>query len=144
MDQYVPYGDPGFLEAYGNAWSQRDTEPLLRYFADDGEYTDTGSSVAFRGHAEIARFVALMFAFSHDSRVEYTSLLSGRDGFAAEWTWSGTASGKLVLDGRTYPRTDRPFSVNGVALCKVDASRAITSHVDYYDMRALLKQLDLG
>jgi hypothetical protein len=142
MIDHIPYGAPGFQEAYGVAWSQTDVRPLLRYFAEKGEYTDTGSSATFRGHAEIARFVELMFAFSHNSTVAYTSLLQGEDGFAAEWTWSGTASGKLVLDGHMYPRTDRPFSVEGLALCKVDDTCAITSHRDYYDMRTLLKQLD--
>jgi hypothetical protein len=143
MTDHVPYGAPGFKKAYGVAWSQTDVRPLLRYFAEDGEYTDAGSSATFRGHGEIARFVELMFAFSHDSTVAYTSLLGGKDGFAAEWRWSGTASGKLVLDGHTYPRTNRPFAVQGVALCKVDDTGAITSHRDYYDMRALLKQLEL-
>jgi hypothetical protein len=100
---HIPYDDPRFQEAYGIAWSGTDDGPLLRYFAEDGEYTD----------------------------------------IASEWTWSGTASGELRLDGRTYPATNRPYSVQGVALCNVDEAGAITAHRDFYDMRALLKQLGL-
>lgn len=137
----VPYTDPAFADAYGTAWSETDDAPLLAYFAEDGEYTDTGSSITVRGHAGIARFRRAMFAFSHDSRIVFTSLLPGPGGFAAEWTWSGTASGDLVLDGTRYPATDRPYSVRGVALCRVDASGAITAHLDYYDMRSLLVQI---
>jgi len=140
---HVPYGDPGFAEAYGLAWSATDDGPLLRYFAEDGEYTDTGSGVTVRGHAGIARFRRAMFAFSHDSTIVFTSLLRAPGGFASEWTWSGTASGDLVLDGHRYPATNCPYAVRGVALCAVDETGAITNHVDYYDMRALLKQLQL-
>jgi steroid delta-isomerase-like uncharacterized protein len=137
----VPYTDPGFQDAYGSAWSGADDAALLAYFAEDGEYTDTGSSITVRGHAGLARFRRAMFAFSPDSRIVFTSLLAGAGGFAAEWTWSGTASGDLVLDGRRYPATGRPYSVDGVALCRVDGGGAITAHVDYYDMRALLTQI---
>jgi steroid delta-isomerase-like uncharacterized protein len=137
----IPYTDPAFSDAYGSAWSGSDDAPLLAYFAEDGEYTDTGSSITVRGHAGLVRFRRAMFAFSPDSRIVFTSLLSGTGGFAAEWTWSGTASGDLVLDGRRYPASGRPYSVRGVALCRVDAAGAITAHVDYYDMHALLVQI---
>lgn len=139
----MAHEDAGFAEAYGVAWSGTDDAPLLRYFAEDGEYTDTGSSITVRGHAGIARFRRAMFAFSADSRIVFTNLLRGAGGFAAEWTWSGTASGGLALDGHMYPATNRPYAVQGVALCTVDDAGAITSHRDYYDMRALLKQLGL-
>ena len=138
----LPHTDPGFPDAYGSAWSGTDDAPLLAHFAEDGEYTDTGSSITVRGHTGIARFRRAMFAFSRDSRIVFTSLLGGEGGFAAEWTWSGTATGDLVLDGRRYPASDRPYSVIGVALCRVDATGAITAHRDYYDMRALLTQID--
>jgi steroid delta-isomerase-like uncharacterized protein len=140
---HIPYDDPRFQEAYGIAWSGTDDGPLLRYFAEDGEYTDMGSSATFRGHKDIARFRRAMFNFSADSRIVFTTLLRGSRGFASEWTWSGTASGELRLDGRTYPATNRPYSVQGVALCTVDEAGAITAHRDFYDMRALLKQLGL-
>lgn len=138
---HVPFTDPRFQQAYGEAWTGTDDAVLLRYFAEDGEYTDTGSSITVRGHAGIARFRRAMFAFSTDSTIVFTSLVRGTDGFAAEWTWSGTATGDLVLDGDRYPASHRRYSVDGVALCRVDADGAITVHRDYYDMRALLKQL---
>jgi hypothetical protein len=141
--EHVPYTHPRFQEAYGLAWSGTEDAPLLRYFAEKGEYTDTGSSITVRGHAGIVRFRRAMFAFSRDSRIVFTSLLRGAGGFAAEWTWSGTASGDLVLDGHRYAGTYRPYSVQGVALCTVDEAGAITAHRDYYDMRALLLQLEL-
>ena len=140
---HVSYRDPGFQEAYGVAWTQVDDGPLLRYFAEDGEYTDTGSSITVRGHAGLVRFRRAMFAFSQDSRIVFTSLIRGEGGFAAEWTWSGTATGDLVLDGQRYPRSDRPYSIQGVAMCSVNAAGSITVHRDYYDMRALLRQLGL-
>ena len=138
---HAPYSDPGFAEAYGAAWSASDDAPLLRYFAEGGAYTDTGSSITVRGHAGIARFRAAMFAFSHDSTIVFSSLLHGAGGFAAEWIWSGTNSGDLVLDGVRHAATGRRYSVRGVALCSVDETGAITAHVDYYDMRSLLTQI---
>ena len=137
----VAYTDPAFPDAYGSAWSGTDDAVLLAYFAEEGEYTDTGTSITVRGRGGLARFRRAMFAFSADSRIVFTSLIAGDGGFAAEWTWSGSATGDLVLDGRRYPASGRPYAVRGVALCTVDGSGAITAHRDYYDMRALLRQL---
>jgi hypothetical protein len=81
--EHVPHTHPRFQEAYGLAWSGTEDAPLLRYFAEKGEYTDTGSSITVRGHSGIVSFRRAMFAFSPDSRIVFTSLLCGAGGFAA-------------------------------------------------------------
>lgn len=141
--QCVRYGEIGFQEAYGVAWSSRDEALFSSFFSANCVYVEGATHMSFRGRAEVLRFFRFMQAFSPDSKIEFTSLLGEPRCFAAEWTWSGTASGKLLLDGVLYPATGRRFSVDGVGVCRADDSGLITYHKDYYDMRGLLKQLGL-
>jgi hypothetical protein len=46
--------EPGFLEAYGAAWSAGSEEELAAYFADDVEYVEGAVGVTYRGIAELA------------------------------------------------------------------------------------------
>ena len=141
--QSIRYGSADFREAYGACWSSADEELFRSFFSKDVLYIDGGNHRSFQGIDEALGFFKSMLAFSPDSKIEFTRLTGDRQGFAAEWTWSGTAAGKLLLDGIVYPRTDRRFSVDGVAFCMVDEAGLVTYHKDYYDMRLVLKQLGL-
>ena len=139
----IRYGSPEFCEAYGACWSSADEALFASFFTKDVLYVDCASRRSFQGIEETLAFFKSMLAFSPDSKIEFSHWIGDQRGFAAEWTWSGTAAGKLVLDGIVYPRTDKRFSVNGVAFCTVDPAGLVTSHKDYYDMRIVLKQLGL-
>ena len=54
---------------------------------------------------------------------------------------SGVAQGPLLVDGIVHPPTNLPFSVDGAAVCRVNAEGLISYHKDYYDIRSLMKQL---
>ncbi|MGH7961823.1 MAG: ester cyclase [Candidatus Binatia bacterium] len=135
------YGDPDFPRAYGVAWSSRDEKLFASFFSEEAIYVEGGAHLTFTGITEVVRFFKFMFAFAPDSQIVFTRLTGDRRSFSAEWTWSGTASGKLLLDGILYPATNRPFSVQGVAFCTVNDAGLVTYHKDYYDTRTLLKQL---
>jgi len=137
------FGDDGFLEAWGQAWSGGDPDALLPFYAPDARYVDVGNDLTVKGHGELRRFFGWMLAFAPDSRVAFTAAHGGRSGFAARWVWGGTATGPLRVDGQVYPAGGARFSVPGVAFCTLAADGTIASHEDYYDMRAVLKQLDL-
>ncbi len=109
-------------------------------YAAECVYVDVGSAVEVRGHEQLRRFYRAMLAFAPDSQVRFLDVYGDGRGFAAEWIWSGTASGAIRIDGDVLPCPGAAFSVPGVAYCTLAADGTIASHKDYYDMRAVLKQ----
>lgn len=137
------FGDEGFLEGWAEGWSCGDPDALLPFYAADARYVDVGNDLTVNGHDELRRFYGWMLAFAPDSRVVFNAAHGDGSGFAARWVWSGTAGGPLRVDGHVYPATGARFSVPGVAFCILAPDGTIASHEDFYDMRAVLKQLDL-
>lgn len=134
------YDDPA---GYGAAWSHADPDALNAYFAPDGTYEDIGTQSLARGHGQIARYMRHMLAFASDTLVVFAEPLGDIARFVLPWTWSGTASGPLLLDGTLHPPTHREFSVDGLALCTADLDGRLTSHKDVYDMHGVLRDLGL-
>ena len=134
--------DAGFLDRWGSAWTAPDITELLEFYAPDARYRDVGSDLTFDGHGEIERFQRYMFKFAPDSRVEFHTAHGDAEGFAAEWTWSGTAAGPLRVPGGEHPATGASFSVRGVAYCTLDADGLIATHDDYYDMLDVVRQVE--
>jgi steroid delta-isomerase-like uncharacterized protein len=137
------FGDEGFLDEWGDAWSCGDAAVLLPFYAPDARYTDIGNNLTVNGHDELRRFYRWMLAFAPDSKVVFDEAHGDDRGFAARWTWSGTAEGSLKVDDHLYAPTGTPFSVPGVAFCTLADDGSIASHEDYYDLRAVLMQLKL-
>lgn len=137
------FTDDGFLDAWGEGWSCGDPEAVLHFYAPNARYVDMGSDLTFTGHHEIQRFYRWMLAFAPDSTVVFTTAHGDDRGFAARWTWSGTATGPLKVDDHLYPAAGARFSVPGVAFCTLADDGTIASHEDYYDIRAVLNQLKL-
>lgn len=137
------FGDGEFLADWGRAWSCGDAGELLALYAPDSVYTDVGSDLVFTGHDELRRFYDFMLKFSPDGLIEFHDAHGDADGFASEWTWSGTAVGPLRVRGTLYPATGKRFSVPGVAYCTLAGDGSISTHKDYWDMHAVLLQLGL-
>lgn len=138
------FGDDGFLDAWGDSWSCGDPQALLPFYAPDARYVDVGNNLTVTGHDEIRRFYQWMLAFAPDSKVVFTTAHGDDRGFASpSGNWSGRAAGRLKADDHVYPVTGGYFSVPGVAFCTLADDGTIASHEDYYDMRAVLHQLNL-
>ncbi|MGH8999572.1 MAG: nuclear transport factor 2 family protein [Acidimicrobiia bacterium] len=137
------FGDDGFLKWWGHAWSCGDPEELVPGYAPDGRYTDVSSNVTCVGHDQLRRFYRWMLSFAPDSEVIFGSAHGDAGGFAATWTWSGTASGPLQVDDRTYQASGVRFVVPGVAFCTLAADGTMASHEDYWDRQGILTQLRL-
>jgi steroid delta-isomerase-like uncharacterized protein len=135
------FAQDGFLAAWSSAWSCRDPEQLLPFYAADARYRDVGSDTTYLGHAELTRFYRFMLRFAPDSTVEFDSAYGDGQGFAAHWTWSGTAMEPLRVGDELFPTHGKPFSVPGVAYCTLTADGLLASHDDYYDMYAVIRQI---
>ncbi len=132
------------LAAWGRAWSADSVDDLLAFYTPDTVYTDVGSDLVFTGHAELRAFFDFMLRFSPDGLIEFHEAYGDADGFAARWTWSGTAAGKLKVRDKVHPATGKRFSVPGVAYCTITPEGLLATHSDYWDMHAVLVQLELA
>jgi steroid delta-isomerase-like uncharacterized protein len=135
------FGEEGFLDAWGKAWSCGDPGQLLPLYAADARYLDAGSDLTFTGHDEIARFYGFMLKFAPDSQVHFDSAYGEQRGFAARWRWSGTAGGPLRVGAESFDATGKSFSVPGVAYCTLAPDGILASHEDYYDMHAVIRAI---
>jgi ketosteroid isomerase-like protein len=134
----VRYGQPGFIAAYGAAWGDADT--LVSFYAPDGQYTDKGSGVTVKGHPALHRFMRVYLGFSPKCIVTFTNTVESKNGFAAEWVWTGNNDGSLRLQDGFSPRDGSPFSVDGISICTVNDLGQILTHTDYWDAAPLLRQ----
>ncbi|MEO8296536.1 MAG: ester cyclase [Burkholderiales bacterium] len=139
----VPYGQPGFMQAYTNVWSCGDGNQIGNYFEEDGQYIESSYGDVYDGRAGASKFCRFMFAFSKDSRIDYTSHCGNADGFALEWIWSGTATGPIFINGKVYPPTQKRYAVPGVAICRAGKNGLMALHRDYYDILTLMRQIGI-
>ena len=132
------YGQPGFIAAYGAAWG--DTETLVSFYAPDGQYTDKGSGVTVKGRPALRRFMKVYLGFSPKCVVTFTNTVESKNGFAAEWVWTGNSEGPLRLQDGFCPQNGSPFSIDGISFCTVNDLGQILTHTDYWDAAPLLRQ----
>lgn len=132
------------LAAWGRAWSADTVDDLLAFHTPDTVYTDVGSDLTFHGHDELRGFFDFMLRFAPDGLIEFHEAHGDDAGFAATWTWSGTAAGKFKVGDTVHPATGKRFSVPGVAFCTTTPDGLIKTHRDYWDVHAVLVQLGLA
>lgn len=133
--------DDQWLSEYKTAWSSGDEPLLRRYFSEDGIYVEGGMGESYEGVDQVARFFRFMLRFSSDTVVDFTSAIQNDRDVALRWTWWGTADGPLKIDGVVYAATNRPYSIDGVAICRLAEDGRIAMHHDFYDVRTLMRQV---
>jgi steroid delta-isomerase-like uncharacterized protein len=134
--------DDRFAEAYGQAWTSA-PERLPEFFAPDGSYTDVAMDATYSGRDEVARFHRWMLRFAPDSVIEFTEPCAFGGRLYLEWQWSGTFNGTLRLpNGDSVDATGQKFRVPGVAACRYRADGKLLTHRDYWDLSAVLHQVD--
>jgi len=136
----IRYGDPDFLEAYGQAWGA--AESILTFFGTDAVYEDKSSGVVIRGHEMMRRFMRVYLRFSPQCVVTFTRAAMGPTSFAAEWHWTGTDDSPLRLPDCATPGRGAPFDVPGMSFCTLNADGLIASHTDYWDAATLIRQVN--
>ena len=132
--------DPGFFDAYLEAWSEHDVDAVLDWFADDCVFEDLPLGRVARGKPELAQLVEEMFAGSPDLRFKgERAAVTGAGGrYAGEWTMTGTHEG----DFPGLRATHRRFSVRGVSVGELEGTK-IRRNCDYWNLAELLAQVGL-
>jgi steroid delta-isomerase-like uncharacterized protein len=132
--------DPAYAQSYGAAWGASPDE-FRAFLSPDVVYVEAGMQMTYEGIDATIAFQQFMLRFSSDSVIEFTSFLRDDDQFAAEWVWSGTATGRLRLGDDLVDARGSSYSVEGVAVGRFDDSGLVVHHKDYYDVRRLVAQL---
>lgn len=140
----VPYGQPGFVSSYGEVWSSGNADLLASFFSEDGRYVESSYSHSYDGREQVKRFSRFMHAFSRDLKIEFSNHCGDASGFALEWVWTGIATGPIRIEGVTYPASNKPYEIPGVAICRANDRGQITYHRDYYDLLTLMRQLGIA
>jgi steroid delta-isomerase-like uncharacterized protein len=130
-----------FAAAYSQAWTSEPVQ-LLEFFAPEGSYTDIAMDASYQGRDEIARFHRWMLKFAPDSVIEFSGACALDGRLYLEWVWSGTFEGALRMpDGSSVQSTGAHFEVPGVAACRYGDDGKLLSHLDYWDLGTMLRQV---
>jgi steroid delta-isomerase-like uncharacterized protein len=138
----TPVAATAIVDGYLAAWNAHDAARAAGYMAEDVVYYDAtvGTPQVSRDSALKNVIQAFITAAPDLKWVRDSSPpITGGDGIAFEWTFSGTHTGPFA-DG-TKP-TGRPFSFRGTTVIRLKEGR-IAYQGDYYDAYGFLKQLGL-
>jgi steroid delta-isomerase-like uncharacterized protein len=128
-----------WIERYLDAWNSYDASQVGAFMAEDATYEDLGLGVTHQGRDAITAFVDETVDFSDDYRFELVSAQTTGDRYAAEWIMSGTNTG----EGGGMPATNKPFSIRGVSVGRLNGAGAIVENRDYWNLADYLTQVGI-
>jgi len=130
-----------FAQAYLDAWNAHDAAAVTSLMTDDVVFQDLALGERFEGPAAVRAFVdGMATSFSSDYRFEPGSTVTDGEGYALEWTMTGTNDRDDVEQGQ--PATGRTFRVPGVSVGRLRDGR-IAENRDYWNLADYLQQVGL-
>jgi steroid delta-isomerase-like uncharacterized protein len=120
---------PPMLAAWAEAWSSGDPTQMAALYTEDGVYEEVPTGVVARGPDEITAFIADTYAAIPDARV------TPRRGFQAE-DWA-----VMEADFSGESAEGASFSIPFVVVFELEGDK-IVRETDYFDLNALMTQLD--
>jgi len=120
---------------YCSAWTARDLDLVVSYFADDGVYEHVPRGKSYQGKEVVKAFVKATFDAVPDFTVDVTSVFATGDWIASEWVMRGTISSTAPdLAG-----AGKSFRVKGSSIVELRAGK-ILRNADYWDRDSFLRQ----
>jgi steroid delta-isomerase-like uncharacterized protein len=131
-----------FVDEYFGAWNAHDVDGLLAHMTEDVVYADLALGETHRGTADVRGFIEDLEAhFCSDYRLDPGDLVVlTDDGYAVEWTMSGTND--RADEQRGLPATGKRFQVQGVSIGRLRDGR-IAENRDYWNLAGYLVQVGL-
>jgi steroid delta-isomerase-like uncharacterized protein len=135
-------GGPGsWAAAYMEAWTNHDFAAVTAFMADDVVYRDLAVEELLEGVAAVQQWMAGMETdFSTDYVFQVGAVVADDQGYAIEWTMSGTND--RADRQRGLPATGQRFEVPGVSVGRLSAGK-ITENRDYWNLTTYLMQVGL-
>lgn len=75
----------GFNARWLKAWSDKDVERLLGFYADDTRYFDPQTAGGLTGHAELGPYLTQLFASTPPMEYRPDAVWATADGFCGRW-----------------------------------------------------------
>jgi steroid delta-isomerase-like uncharacterized protein len=135
-------GGPGSWAAdHLDAWTAHDPVAVTAFMADDVVYRDLAVEERLEGTAAVQDWIRGMETdFSTDYAFQIGAVVADDQGYAIEWTMSGTND--RADPQRGFPATGQRFDVPGVSVGRLSAGR-ITENRDYWNLGTYLGQVGL-
>ena len=125
--------------AYLDAWNRHDGAAVASFFTPGGAYEDVALGQRAEGTEGIRKFVDdVAVEFSSDYVMTLGHRVVAEDGYAAEWTFSGTHDGHHPM----LPTTGKKYAIRGVSIGTIRDGKIVENR-DYWDMAAFLGQVGL-
>jgi steroid delta-isomerase-like uncharacterized protein len=127
------------MDAYLQAWNDRDAERIASFFADDAVYDDQGAGEVARGREAIRGHAAAIHRAFPDLHFELVRAAHGTDFTAGEWRSRMTHLGEFS----GLAPTGRLVESAGVDVATLDGDGRIVGLSSFYDGAAIMRALGL-
>lgn len=126
-----------------DAFNRRDFAMLESFAGANATITNIATGEVFRGPKGFRTFCENWVRAFPDARVELGRVLTGDDGYVAEFTGTGTHKGALVGPAGTVQPTGRRMTLRFIDSIQVRDGK-ITEARTYFDALSMLSQLGLA
>lgn len=127
--------DKAVVQAYVDAWNNRDSAAIDTLIARDGIHEDFAQNFHGVGPRAVNRFMRGLASVEPDYKWTVTNTLEDGRYVILEWTWKGTYTG---ADPAGQQVKSRPTSGRGSSIVEVDNGR-IRRFSDYYDQASFFR-----
>jgi len=130
-----------WAQAYLDALNSHDAGRMTAFLSEDSVYEDLAIGERIEGRDNIREFASQMESkLSSDYSFEYRGIVGDGEGYALEWTMSGTHDNGDPEHG--MPATGRSFQIRGVSVGQV-RDGWIVQNRDYWNLANFLQQVGL-
>ena len=130
-----------WAQAYLDALNSHDAGRMTAFLSEDSTYEDLAIGEFIQGRENIREFASQMESkLSSDYRFEYTGVTGDGEGYALEWTMTGTHDNGDPEHG--LPATGRSFQIRGVSVGRQQDGWIVRNR-DYWNLANFLQQVGL-
>lgn len=126
------------------AFNRRDSEAFTSCYSTDAAVSDPQYPEPLRGASAIGKDIEAWFTAFPDVRAELSRTIGTDEGYATEWTITGTHKGPLLMpDGSNVPPTEKSVTFAAAMVGRLDRNDRIAEERRYFDLAGVLGQLGL-
>ncbi|GIV79916.1 MAG: hypothetical protein KatS3mg051_2121 [Anaerolineae bacterium] len=134
----------GTLTQTFDAFNRHDADAFAALYAPDAVVYDPQYAEPLQGREAIRKDMEDFFASFPDVQATLSNVLTSDDIVACEMELTGTNKGPILTPTGTLAATNRQFRMPGSRFAHVNEQGLITMERRYFDMAALMQQLELA
>ena len=122
------------------AWDGHDAEAFANLFADEFAVNDVALPGPITTRDGVRQYAQGWFTAFPDMSVKETSRVVGDDAVAAEWQFTGTNTGPMMMAGKEIPPTGKSVVGRGTYFARVRDGKVVEFN-SYPDIAGMMMQL---